>query len=301
MGISPRGLAVLEQLEASGSLNLNVATYLSNGATGVDELIARGPDTVGLVQVRGVKLYVDGALGSRGAALLAPYTDRPDTSGLLMGTANELLPRARLIQDAGLQLAIHAIGDRGNRVALDLIGRTQGEARPGHRIEHAQILDLADLPRFAALGVTASMQPTHATSDMPWAPARLGPDRLAGAYAWRRMLDHGTLMAFGSDAPVEDYNPWLGIYAAVTRADRAGQPDGGWLPDQRLTILEALAGFSVSAWQALGVSDSGRIIVGWSAHLTIIDRDPRSVPTAALLETRTLRTIVAGTEVDLGP
>lgn len=301
MGTSPRGLEVLQALEASGTLNLHVAAYLSDSADGADAAIARGPDLDGLLQVRGVKLFVDGALGSRGAALLGPYSDRPDTSGLLMGEADALAPHARAIQDAGLTLAIHAIGDRGNRVALDLIERTQGEARPGHRIEHAQIVDPADLPRFASLGVTASMQPTHATSDMPWAPARLGPDRLWGAYAWRTLLSTGALLAFGSDEPVEGYSPWLGIYAAVTRTDASGSPEGGWFPDQRLTVLEALHGFTVAPWKALGVDDSGRIAPGQGAHLTIVDRDPRAVPSAALLETRTLRTIVAGSEVHLGP
>ncbi|MCP4867140.1 MAG: amidohydrolase [Proteobacteria bacterium] len=301
MGTAPRSLAVLRDLEAAGALNLNVAAYLSNSADGTDTAIAQGPDKDGLLQVRGVKMFVDGALGSRGAALLAPYADRPETSGLLMAEADALLARASEIQNAGLTLAIHAIGDRGNRVALDLIEQTQGESRPGHRIEHAQIVDLADLPRFAASGVTASMQPTHATSDMPWAPARLGPDRLDGAYAWRRMLTSGALLAFGSDAPVEGYSPWLGIYAAVTRADAAGEPAGGWLPDQKLTVLEALEGFTSAPWRAIGVTDAGRIAPGQGAHLTVVDRDPRTVPPEALLETQTLRTIVAGAEVYLGP
>jgi len=301
MGTSPRGLAVLRELEAAGALNLNVAVYLANGAAGIDEAIAAGPDTEGLLQVRGVKLFADGALGSRGAALLSPYRDRPETSGLLVAEPDDLLARARGIQAAGLGIAIHAIGDRGNRVALDLIEQTQGTARPGHRIEHAQVVDLGDIPRFAALGVTASMQPTHATSDMPWAPARLGPDRLGGAYAWRRMIEAGVLLAFGSDAPVEGHDPWLGIYAAVTRADAAGRPEGGWLPDQKLTVEEALAGFTVGAWAAIGVTDAGRIAPGQGAHLTVVDQDPRAVEPVELLSIRTLRTIIAGVEADLGP
>ncbi len=289
MGVSPAGLAVLRELEAEGGLGLNVYAYLANTDDAVLE-----PDLEGRLQVVGMKLFTDGALGSRGAALLAPYSDRPGTSGLLVATPEELTARVREVSDAGLTVAIHAIGDRGNRVALDAIAAVQGEARPGHRIEHAQIVDLADLERFAALGVTASMQPTHATSDMPWAPARLGPDRLDGAYAWRRFLDSGALLAFGSDAPVEHYDPWWGVYAAVTRTDHDGAPEGGWLPDQKLTVVEALRGFTKDAWRAVGVDDAGTIAVGQAAHLTVVDRDPRTVPPAELLEIGTLRTVVGG-------
>lgn len=300
MGVGPTELSVLRELADRGELGLNVVVYLSGGADGLDAEIAAGPSRQGRLSVVGVKLFADGALGSRGAALLAPYSDRADTSGLLIHEPEALAARAKEIHGAGFQLAIHAIGDHGNRVALDAIAFAQEDDRSRrHRIEHAQIVDLADIPRFAELGVVASMQPTHATSDMPWAPDRLGPDRLAGAYAWRRMLESGAILAFGSDAPVEEIDPWLGLYAGVARQDAQGQPDGGWLPDQRLTFEEALRAFTTTPGAVVS-APGGVLTAGAPADLTIVDRDPRSLEPSDLLQVQTLRTIVGGQQV-FGP
>lgn len=248
----------------------------------------------------GVKIYVDGALGSRGAALLEPYADRPDTSGLLLHEPESLHELVADVVAAGLQPAAHAIGDRANRSILDAYARvlnTEGldaaALRP--RIEHVQVIELADITRMRELGVIASMQPTHATSDMPWAPQRLGPQRLAGAYAWRRMLDAGVPLALGSDFPVEQVSPLLGLHAAVTRQDLSGQPEGGWLPDQRLRLDEAIAGFSAGAAYAVHREhELGRLAPGMAADLTLLERDPFAVDPSELPQLRVFATIVAG-------
>ena len=210
-------------------------------------LLSTGPQHFGpYLEERCVKLIMDGALGSRGAALLQPYSDDPGNSGLLMWKEQDLLEVLRLAKQKGIQVAIHSIGDRANRMVLDAYEKTNARDLRW-RIEHAQVLAPADLPRFAKLDVIASMQPTHATSDGPWATDRLGPDRVKGAYAWRSLLDLKTTIAGGSDAPVEDINPLWGIYAAITRQDHSGKPEGGWHPEQRVTREEALRIYTTSA------------------------------------------------------
>ncbi len=293
MGVGAQAMAQLQAMEGA-PLGLRVWAY-HGGGDDLAERLAGGPDREGRLQVPGVKLFADGALGSRGAALLAPYSDRPESSGLLLTEPDALTATVRLAHGLGFQVAIHAIGDRGNRVALDALGALGPNDRR-HRIEHAQIVDPADIARFAALGVTASMQPTHATSDMPWVPDRLGPDRLEGAYAWRRFLEAGVPLAFGSDAPVESHDPRLGLYAAVTRQDAAGSPEGGWLPDQVLSIEEALAAFSAGPAAAVG-SAGGVLRVGAPADLTVLDRDPRAAAPKELLDLVVLRTVVGGESV----
>src|SRR5262249_6331424 len=202
--------------------------------------------------VRAIKIVADGALGSRGAALLEPYQDEPGNIGLLTTAPAEVYAQTLAASKAGFQTAIHAIGDRANRMVLDTFERVQREV-PGSRDlrmrdEHAQILDRADIPRFAKLNVIASMQSTHATSDMPWAPARLGQERTEeGAYVWKKLMNVGALIANGSDFPVEEPNPMLGLYAAITRQDRDGHPSGGWVPDQRMSREEALKSFTINA------------------------------------------------------
>jgi predicted amidohydrolase YtcJ len=307
MGTTPIQLEVLRELEAEYRLPLRFTAYAGGTWEEIAALLARPPDREGLLRVMGVKMFADGALGSRGAALLAPYADRPDTSGLLLLEPAVLAERVAQVDRAGYQAAIHAIGDRGNRVALDAIEAAQ-RARSGagspsfvprHRIEHAQVVAPEDLPRFAALGVVASMQPTHATSDMPWAEARVGPERIRGAYAWRTLLDLRTHLAFGSDAPVEGESPFWGLSAAVTRQDAEGQPAGGWRAHERVTPAEALAGFTTGAAFA-GHQDDLRLGVirpGAPADLTVVDRDPLTAPPAALREIRALRTVVAGREI----
>jgi predicted amidohydrolase YtcJ len=257
--------------------------------------------------VRAVKIYADGALGSRGAALLEPYSDEPTTSGLLTTSPDEVYAQTAAAAKAGFQVGIHAIGDRANRQVMDLFERVQREV-PGARalrmrIEHAQILDAAEIPRFAKLGVIASMQPTHATSDMPWAGARIGNERVEeGAYVWRKLLDSGAVLASGSDFPVEDANPMLGLYAAITRQDSAGNPPGGWMPRQRMTREEALASFTrQAAYAAHAETLTGSIEAGKLADLLVLSKDVMRVPPRDILTTTVRMTIVAGETVYQSP
>jgi predicted amidohydrolase YtcJ len=293
MGVGATSLAMLRAIEADG-LGLQVWAYHGDGDD-LEARIAEEPDHEGRLQVPGVKLFADGALGSRGAALLAPYSDKPGHNGLLLTPPKELKAKVQLIHNRGYQAAIHAIGDRGIRTALDAFESLEPNDRR-HRVEHNQVFDLADLPRFRKLRVVASMQPTHATSDMPWAPDRLGPDRLDGAYAWRRVLDAGVPLAFGSDAPVESHAPRLGLYAAVTRQDAKGAPAGGWLPEQRLSMDEALSAFSAGAAYAVH-DDGGTLRVGGRMDVTVFDKDPRAAEPKEILTLGVVRTVVGGESV----
>jgi hypothetical protein len=264
----------------------------------LDPALRKGP-RIGLgdhrLTVRAVKFYMDGALGSRGAALLAPYADDPGNRGLLRmeeGRLRSLVARAGLL---GFQVGVHAIGDGGNRLVLDAFEVATIPADGRYRIEHAQILDLQDIPRFKALGVIASMQPTHATSDMYWAGDRLGPERLAGAYAWQRLLKSGARLACGSDFPVESERPLLGFYAAVTRQDSKGWPEGGWFPEERLSREEALRCFTLDAAYAAFEEDlRGSISVGKLADFTILSRDIMTVPAEEIPGTAIEMTVVGG-------
>ena len=252
MGTSREDLALFRRFADAGELTLRVDAYADGDRAALSDLCEHGlyRHPSGRVEMRGVKLYMDGALGSRGAALLADYSDEPGNRGLLVTNPEAYEAAVRKAKRCGAQVATHAIGDRGNRLALDAYQRVLGDdAQSDHRwrIEHAQIVSLDDIPRFAKLGVIASMQPTHATSDMPWAERRVGKERIAGAYAWRRFLDSGARLALGSDFPVESVDPRLGLYAAATRQDREGHPPGGWLADQRLTAAVALRGFTADA------------------------------------------------------
>jgi predicted amidohydrolase YtcJ len=243
-------------------------------------------------------VYVDGALGSRGAALLEPYADRPDHKGALMKAPEAFESLATKALAGGWQMASHAIGDLGNRTILDAYGLAlQRDRVPDHRfrVEHAQIVHLEDIARFTRLQVIASMQPTHATSDMPWVPDRLGPSRLERAYPWRRFLDAGVHLALGSDFPVERADPTHGIHAAVTRTDAEGHPEGGWLPDQCLTLDEAIAGFtSEAAFAAHRESHLGQLREGYQADITCFADDLWSLPAAALRDAKIRATIVRG-------
>jgi predicted amidohydrolase YtcJ len=207
---------------------------------------------------------------------------------------------------AGLQPAVHAIGDAANRAVLDAIENASQNApelvRLRPRIEHVQVISPADLKRVSSLGAIASMQPTHATSDMPWAEARLGSARLAGAYAWRSLLESGAVLAFGSDAPVESPDPRLGLFAAVTRRSPSGAPTGGWMPGQRLTVDQALEAFSAGAAAAVGrEGELGRLAPGALCDITVFDRDPRAVPAKEILALVVTETIVGGSVVYPAP
>jgi len=307
MGTSLGDLRLYRRFADEGRLTLRVVAYADGDAAALDELCRSGPyrHPGGRVRMAGVKFYADGALGSRGAALEAPYSDDHGNRGLLVTPPADLLEAMRKARRCGAQVATHAIGDRGNRVVLDDYAAVLGEAAGDDhrwRVEHAQVVSLDDIPAFARLGAVASMQPTHATSDMPWAEARLGRERLAGAYAWRRFLDAGVRLPLGSDFPVESVDPRLGLYAAVTRQDLEGRPPGGWLPGQKLTPGEALAGFtSEAAWAGFMEDEVGRLAPGLRADFVVLDGDPLSVPAAGLPRIEVRSTWVDGTRVYAAP
>jgi hypothetical protein len=281
---------------------LRINAFAALGSPLHRELLDGGPIEDGRLRAIGIKLYMDGALGSRGARLSAPYTDEPNSYGLWLTELAEVGAQARQATDAGLETAIHAIGDAGIRAALEVARLTRttttNRAPQRFRIEHAQIVDLSDIPRFKELGVIASMQPTHATSDMPWAEDRVGPERIKGAYAWRAFLAAGVPLAFGSDFPIESPDPRLGLYAAVTRQDRSGMPPGGWLPEQRLSLAEALAAFSAGAAYAAGQeSELGMLAPGYQADLTIFEDDLFALPPEKLPAAGIAATVIAGETV----
>jgi predicted amidohydrolase YtcJ len=283
MGIGQDEIDAYQALRKAGQLPLRAALFLTDNAALLDTWLKRGPeiDPDARVNVRGVKLYADGALGSRGAALLEPYSDDPNNLGLLVTPGDHLEDVARRAVAAGFQVGIHAIGDRGCLVAIDAMEKALGGPRPDarFRLEHTQIARVQDLERMAKLGIIASMQPTHATSDMPWAEDRLGPRRLERAYAWRKVLNDGGRLALGSDFPVESADPRLGLYAAVTRQDLDGKPAGGWLPAERLTREEALRGFTLdAAWSLFLDKEVGSLEVGKRADLVVFARDIMAVP-----------------------
>ena len=296
MGIPDDVADVYRKIEKD--LPLRVNAYLLGDPAHSDVLRTRAPEISApdaRFQMRGVKFFVDGALGSRGARLTADYDDDPGNRGLWV-TPPDVLSKA--IDDAvagGWQVAVHAIGDAGNHAVLDAYEAALS-AHPGDRrlrVEHCQVLLPEDIGRFAKLGLIASMQPTHATSDMPWAEARVGALRIKRAYAWRSILDtHATLVA-GSDFPVEEPKPLLGIYAAVTRQDREGKPPGGWYPGQRMTLAEALRAFTAApAYAAFAERDRGVLAPGMLADVTVFDRALAADRT--LLDTHADLTIVGG-------
>ncbi len=298
------GMAALERLAAAGAIPIRVYATVSPEPESLSAWFARGPRAGGgadFLTVRAIKIWADGALGSRGAALLQDYSDEPGTRGLFVTSPERLAEVALEARRQGWQLWIHAIGDRGNRAALDAFEGAEKavpDAPPGARrprIEHAQVVAPDDFARFGRLGVIASIQPTQATSDMAWAEKRLGPVRIENAYAWRRLKEGGARLAGGSDAPVESERPLDGFYAAVTRADRAGLPPGGWKPSQKLTRAEALALFtSDAAYAAFEEDRRGRIAPGMEADLTILARDPMTVPERQIPDIPVAMTVVGG-------
>ncbi len=297
-GIDERVAAAYGRLVTSDRLRTRVYAMLRLPLARLRPFFAAGPvvDLGGRLTIRAIKISADGALGSRGAALLEPYADEPGTSGFLTTSEADLYAMTRAAADAGFQTCVHAIGDRANRVVMDTFARVDREVPAAralrNRNEHAQILDAAEIPRFAALGVIASMQPTHATSDMPWVPARLGAARTAeGAYVWQKLRAAGARLASGSDFPVEDPNPLLGFYAAITRQAADGTPADGWAPDQRLSRDEALRSFTLdAAYAAHQEARSGSLEAGKLADLVILSRDimqvsPREIPTTRVVVT----------------
>ena len=302
MGTSPDDWAAMNRAGQADRLNVRILSY----AGGIPSMraINGGKPTNWLygehLHRGGVKLYADGALGSRGAWLKAPYHDKPDTRGLSLISDAELKAQTSEAAANGHQLAIHAIGDAANAqviTAFESLGQTyKGDRR--WRIEHAQILDVADLPRLAKSGIIASMQPTHQTSDRTMAEARLGPDRLGGAYAWQTLVRSGARLAFGSDFPVESPNPFPGLSAAVSRQDPNGQPPGGWRPQERVSFEQALAGFTRgAAYAGFAEQKIGSLDPGKYADFILVDRDVSRVTPIELARTSVIEAWVAGKKV----
>ncbi len=290
----------------AGADRLSTRVYVSINPDGFAALANEVPRIAddGMVITRAVKLYMDGALGSRGAALLEPYSDRPETSGLNIAEADETIGVFAQALRNGIQMNVHAIGDRGNRLLLDWVEEAQAQvpaeerARIDHRWrdEHTQIVDPADFSRFAELGVIASMQPSHAIGDLHFAPARLGEERLDGAYAWQSLLDSGARLTGGSDAPVEQGDPRIEFYAAVARADLSGFQGENWRPEEALSREDALKLFTLwPAYASFREDELGSIQVGKRADFTIFSADIMTIPHPDILTVTPWMTVVDGT------
>jgi len=299
-GVTQLDLDIYKQRVKQNKLPVRIYGMLNGSGKNLYQWLDDGylNDENDFLSIRSVKLYSDGALGSRGAALLAPYSDDIDNKGLLLTKPKVLEKLVMDILDKKFQVNVHAIGDHGNRIVLDAIEKAYkkvGGKNLRNRIEHAQIVSLDDIPRFKDLNMIASMQPVHATSDKNMAGDRLGTERLKGAYAWQKFIQQGTVIASGSDFPVELANVFHGIHAAVTRQSRDNLPKGGWLPDERMTPTQALISFTLDAAYAahqektLGSLESGK----W-ADFILVDRDVINGDPQAIWKTNVLQTWIAG-------
>ena len=300
-GASAQVLELYEELGREGALQIRLYAMISDDAPTIEAWFRRGPQSGlydGMLWVRSVKLYQDGALGSRGAALLEPYSDNAATSGLLVSAPAHIKDVAMRALRAGFQVNTHAIGDRGNRLVLDSYEaalRSVPTADHRFRVEHAQILNYDDIPRFAQLGVIPSMQASHQTSDMYWAANRLGENRLRGAYAWRSLLESGVVIPNGSDFPVEYVDPLISFKSAVSRQDARGWPAGGWYPEQRMTRDEGLKSMTLwPAYAAFQENELGSLSAGKRADFVVLDQDIMRAPDAVLQNARVVSTWVGG-------
>lgn len=300
-GTSLQVWKLLESLEQKNELDVRVYAMADGANDMLSYLCDKGPiiDPKARLTARSVKLYSDGALGSRGAALLSDYSDDPSNMGLLIESEATLTQHATRAEGCGLQVNIHAIGDRGNRVTLNVLDAANTPNNPGrHRIEHSQVVAATDFKRFKELGLIASVQPTHATSDMYWAEDRVGAERIKGAYAWQTFIDAGVPLALGSDFPVERADPLPGFYAAIARQDAKGWPQQGWYPAQALSREQALHGFTLGAAYAAFQEDQlGSIEVGKRADFVVLSKDIMQVPIAEILSTEVLETYIDGDAV----
>lgn len=294
-----------KSLYQRGQLKIRLYAFIRGPGADADSLLQHAPE-IGLfdhrLTIRGIKISADGALGSRGAALLEKYSD-DDSHGLFLLSDEEIYPVIKAATEKGIQMAIHAIGDAANRKVLGFYEKALAEvpaaarqiAEPRHRIEHAQVVASEDLPRFARLGVLPVMQASHAIGDLHFAVRRLGLARLHGAYAWRTLIDSGCRLAGGSDAPVEEGNPMIEFYAAVARKDTTGFSGAGWHPELKMTRMEALK--SLTLWAAYAAFEEelkGSIAVGKLADLSVLDQDPMTVPEEQLFRIKNMLTIVGG-------
>jgi len=303
-GASAPMIDLYEDMAKSKELGLRLYVMIGDDSTALRKYMAMGPRSAlydGQVWVRSIKLYADGAMGSRGAALLEPYSDDPNNTGLLLSAPAHIRDVAERALKSGFQVNTHAIGDRGNRVVLDAYEqalKTVPTADHRFRVEHAQIINYDDIPRFAQLGVIPSMQASHQTSDMYWIGKRLGPTRVLGAYAWRSLINSGVIIPNGSDFPVEEVNPLISFHASIARQDANDWPAGGWFPEQRMTREEALR--SMTLWPAQAAfqeKEMGSLTTGKFADFVILDQDIMLVPAELVLKTKVLATYVAGKPV----
>lgn len=303
--VSPMMLTAFRELIHEGRMPLRIYAILDGADQAlVSEWLERGPeiDPQHRLTIRSFKLFADGALGSRGAAMLEPYSDAPQTKGVITTPESAIYELTRQSLLKGFQVSTHAIGDAANRITLDAYARALSESRATRnsrmRIEHAQVLAPQDIPRFAALGIIPSMQPTHCTSDMGWAEKRVGSQRIKGAYAWRSLLRTRVHLPLSSDFPGEVVNPFYGIYAALTRQDPNGNPARGWHPEQRLTLTEALRGYTIeAAYSEFEERAKGSIEKGKLADLTVIEQNIRQLKPKEILSIRVLKTFVGGKPV----
>jgi predicted amidohydrolase YtcJ len=303
-GATRTAIDTYEELAKAKELNLRLYVMIGDDKAALDHYFAKGPQSAmydGQLWVRAVKLYADGAMGSRGAALLEPYSDDPNNSGLLKSTQEHIREVAERGLKAGFQINSHAIGDRGNRVVLDAYEqalKTVPSVDHRFRVEHAQILHYDDIPRFAQLGVIPSMQASHQTSDMYWIGKRLGPTRLYGAYAWQSLLQTGVVIPNGSDFPVEQVNPLISFHASIARQDARDWPAGGWFPEQKMSREDALRSMTIwPAYSGFQESSMGSITAGKLADFVILDTDIMRVPAEMVMKTRVVSTWVGGKAV----
>ena len=292
MSVLPENVALMERLSAEGRLPLRV--YNSVDTRDLADVADATPDD--LVTTRAIKLYADGALGSRGAALLAPYSDDPDNEGLMTLRRDEIVPFMEAAKDAGVQVNTHAIGDMANRRVLDWYADVlDGDTNARWRVEHTQIVALDDIPRYAELGVIPSMQPSHAIGDLHFAVDRLGPDRLRGGYAWRSLIDSGAVIAGGSDAPVEVGDPRIEFHASTQRTDLEGYSDADWYPQEAVSADEALAMFTRwPAYASFMEDELGTVEVGKLADFSVFSG---SLTDGAAMDAEPVMTVVDGVVV----
>lgn len=303
-GVGVKAWELYKEFADQGKAKTRIYGMISGSGGTFDELSKNGPIKSyanDMLALRSVKLYSDGALGSRGAAMLQPYSDDPGNVGLLFMEQEEMDASVSKVVGKGFQANIHAIGDAGNRQVLDALEKAQnehGDQGLRNRVEHAQIVSLTDIPRFKELDIIASMQPTHATSDKNMAEDRVGPQRIKGGYAWKTFLEQGTVVAAGSDFPVEHSNPFFGLYSAVTRMDHSGNPEGGWYPNESLTRQEALRAFTIDAAYAAHQEDVlGSVEAGKWADFILLDENYFEIPASEIWKIKVHETWVAGKKV----